>query len=106
MAYMSDMSVPQGLKHASFWHIGKQKSILDGANLYHELLREMPPGEKPATGGAEDMHTIKCLLTVHRVAQRRTARVVRLVGTARGTDAVKAYSAGHVAGAVHPATCG
>ena len=24
----------------------------------------MPPGEKPATGGAEDMHTIKCLLTV------------------------------------------
>jgi len=31
--------VPHGLKHASFWHIGKQKSILDGANLYHEVPR-------------------------------------------------------------------
>ena len=44
MAYMSDMNVPQVLKHASCRHIRKHKSILDGANLY----------------------TIKCLLTVHR----------------------------------------
>ena len=44
MAYMSDMNAPQVLKHASFRHIGKQKSILDGANIY----------------------AIKCLLIVHR----------------------------------------
>ena len=57
---------PLGLKHASHRNIWKQKSILDGANLFHELLQEMPPGEKPATGGAEDMHTIKCLLNARR----------------------------------------
>jgi len=57
---------PQGLEHASDRNIWKQKSILDGANVFHELLQEMPPGEKPATGGAEDMHTIKCLLNMRR----------------------------------------
>ena len=44
----------------------KRLHILDRANMYHELLWEMPPGEKRATAGAEDMHTIKCLLNVHR----------------------------------------
>ena len=52
--YMSEevLSSPQGLQKASFRNIGKQQSILDRADRYHELLREMPPGEKPATGCA------------------------------------------------------
>ena len=63
----------------------------------------MPPGEKPATGGAEDMHTIKCLLTVPLCMHRGKLR--EWSGwwePQEGPMPTKLMEAG----AVLPATCG
>ena len=100
-AYKSDQVLmsPQGLRHASSWHLGKRLHILDRANMYHELLWEMPPGEKRATAGAEDMHTINCLLNVHRGELREWYGWWEPQEGPMPTKLLEA-------GAVLPATCG
>ena len=57
---------PKGLANAAYRNIGKQTCMLDGSSRFRKLFQVMPRGERPATGGREDLHTIKCLLNLHR----------------------------------------